>query len=181
MHRTISFTIEGEPVPKGRHRPAGNTIKRALEFLSDRTHLNLLQIITLRKILGAKQKFRTPTRTRGWEYAAGLQAKTAMRGQEPLQGPLILIAVFYLPRPKRIPKERKGLPACKPDDDNLLKSLKDSLNGICWKDDAQIVLGMQTKLYETDHIRPKTDVCIIETDFNEVLCFSQAFMSNLMN
>ena len=38
-------------------------------------------------------------------------------------------------------------PVTKPDTDNILKIIKDALNGVFWKDDAQVVHDEITKVY----------------------------------
>ncbi len=55
-----------------------------------------------------------------------------------LEGPLYMRATFYLAKPKSAPK-RKLHPDKRPDIDNYIKLLCDSLNSVCYRDDAQIV------------------------------------------
>lgn len=50
---------------------------------------------------------------------------------------LYLLICVYLVRPPSIPK-RRLFPTVKPDSDNFLKLVQDSLNGFAWYDDAQI-------------------------------------------
>jgi Holliday junction resolvase RusA-like endonuclease len=59
----------------------------------------------------------------------GMAAKEAMKAAPtPLSGPLELEVIFYMPRPKRLPKGAEGVPhICRPDTDNLLKSTQDAL------------------------------------------------------
>lgn len=64
---------------------------------------------------------------------------------EPLSGDLKVTLRFYLNPPKRKVRER---PSVKPDLDNLTKAVKDSGNGILWKDDSQIVQIEAEKLYD---------------------------------
>ena len=51
--------------------------------------------------------------------------------------PLKLEATFYRARPKSLPK-RVILPVSKPDTDNLLKTLKDAMEGLVYPNDSQI-------------------------------------------
>ena len=68
-------------------------------------------------------------------------ARAAYSGP-PLEGPLTLTLEFVLPRPQAMRWKSKPMPrvahAKKPDIDNLVKSLLDSLGGLVWLDDAQI-------------------------------------------
>ena len=70
----------------------------------------------------------TPDKTRIYENSLALAARLAMRGRTLLEGPLTVVVYAF----RSIPPTRR------PDADNHLKIL-DALNGICWKDDAQIV------------------------------------------
>lgn len=56
----------------------------------------------------------------------------------PLDGPVSVDVVFYLPRPKSAPK-RVIVPATKPDADKLVRSTLDALSKIAYTDDARIV------------------------------------------
>ena len=69
-------------------------------------------------------------------------ARLAIRN--PIEGPVSLSAVFEFERPKS--HYGKTLKASapvyhtqRPDVDNLIKTVLDGLNGIAWKDDAQVV------------------------------------------
>ena len=62
----------------------------------------------------------------------------------------------YMSIPKSWPKARKRLaaaghvrPIVKPDDDNIAKIIRDALNGLAWRDDAQVVDGHTKKFYTT--------------------------------
>ena len=75
-------------------------------------------------------------------------------GQPVLLGALALQVRIVVSVPLSWPKKRQaaalaGLerPTGKPDADNTLKLLADALNGIVWKDDAQIVDARVTKAY----------------------------------
>ena len=62
----------------------------------------------------------------------GYFALKAMAGREPLTGAIKLSAEFY--------KNRKGITTGQWGDvDNFLKAIMDSLTGICYEDDGQII------------------------------------------
>ena len=46
--------------------------------------------------------------------------------------------------------ENKIRPVTKPDTDNILKIVKDALNGVLWKDDAQVVSDKVEKFYSQE-------------------------------
>lgn len=56
----------------------------------------------------------------------------------PLDGPVSVDVVFYLPRPKSAPR-RVLVPATKPDADKLVRSALDALTKIAYTDDSRIV------------------------------------------
>lgn len=76
-----------------------------------------------------------------WRNAIASEARVwlAKNGAPaPLDGPVIVTATFYLPRPKSAPK-RVIFPATKPDLDKLTRALGDSLSGIAYTEDSRIV------------------------------------------
>lgn len=64
----------------------------------------------------------------------------------PLDEALCVEVVAYFARPKSKPK-RVLLPTGKPDVDNLLKTILDSLNKILWRDDAVVASATAKKRY----------------------------------
>jgi Holliday junction resolvase RusA-like endonuclease len=68
---------------------------------------------------------------------------------EPLMGALGLEVLFVHPRLKSEPKKRSGrkYKSTKPDLSNLVKSLEDGLEGVAFKNDAQIVSLSAEKVY----------------------------------
>lgn len=78
---------------------------------------------------------------------------------EPLEDALRMEIWFYRPVQKSISKKEHdrrttGLarPIVKPDTDNYIKSTLDALNGVLWKDDAQIV-DLNTHKFYSDNPR----------------------------
>jgi len=83
----------------------------------------------------------------------------------PTEKPTKLLCIFYMPIPKSWSK-KKRLAAVgeyhikKPDSDNLLKTIKDALNGIAYVDDSQVVITITHKLYAIDE--PCTKIYLVE-------------------
>lgn len=66
-------------------------------------------------------------------------SETAMTLRAPvLDGPVAMGLRFYFRRPKSVPKSRV-FPVVKPDLDKLIRGCMDSLTGILYRDDAQVV------------------------------------------
>lgn len=84
---------------------------------------------------------------------------------KPLEKPLVLSIRYYFPIPKaarwKTQAAKSGCfqKATNPDLDNLTKLVLDAMQGIFFRDDAQIVSLMATKLY---HDVPRTEVQLAE-------------------
>ena len=79
---------------------------------------------------------------RRWRRTVELFARRAMARRKLICGPLRLVVIFWLPRPKSLPRKIQK-PERKPDLDKLLRAIGDALEGIVYPHDAQIttVLG----------------------------------------
>lgn len=65
--------------------------------------------------------------------------------RELLTGAVAVVITAYLVRPK---SSKRADPTIKPDIDNIAKQILDALNGIAWKDDAQVVRLTVQKRYD---------------------------------
>lgn len=133
----INFTVIGEPVAKGRPKFS--------------THGGFARAYTPAATVEAERSF---------QYQA-LQH----RPTEPLQGPLSISIAVY--RSKGMPTSKKGRleaesglirPIKKPDTDNYVKLVLDSMNGLFWQDDAQVVEIHASKHYSE---RPRIEVKLV--------------------
>lgn len=93
------------------------------------------------------------TATRSYEGMLRAAAADAMDGRPPLDGPVLvkILAVFAVPASWSRRKRAEALdgitrPTVKPDGDNIMKCC-DALNGIVWRDDAQVVAWTGRKVY----------------------------------
>lgn len=123
MNRVYVFTIS--PVPKG--RPKFSTV-------------------------GGFPRAVTPSKTRRFEKQIAILATelNIKKNWKPITGkPIKVEIIFFLERPKHIPKSRT-LPIVKPDLDNLYKSVTDALNEIVWEDDNLICEAQIKKEYSSD-------------------------------
>lgn len=96
----------------------------------------------------------SPKKTMDYEKIVSNAAKIAMGQQEPLETPLSLYLYISMPIPESYSKKRRvdcltgsEQHTKRPDIDNIYKLIGDSLNGIVYKDDSQIVNLHVRKLY----------------------------------
>lgn len=123
---TFTFEIVGEPQGKGRPR------------FSTR---------------GGFVKTYTPEKTASYENFVKVCYLNKYKGQK-LDGEIIAEIIAYFSIPKSFSKkkrvqaiEEKIMPTKKPDTDNIAKTILDSLNGIAFEDDKQVVALLVKKLY----------------------------------
>lgn len=88
----------------------------------------------------------TPARTKEFQNQVRMHAKKHAP-KVLFKTPLSLQCDFYIAKPNR-PKFIHA--AVRPDIDNYLKAIMDSLNGIIWVDDSLIVMVTTAKYYTTD-------------------------------
>ena len=109
----------------------------------------------------------TPKETRDYEGTLRVQAMRIMQGQSrnPFQGALRVQVTAHMAIPRSWAKWLQGAakdglvhPTTRPDADNIVKML-DGLNGVVWRDDAQIVDVRVLKLYSE---RPRLVVEVTE-------------------
>ena len=123
---TFTFEIVGEPQGKGRPR------------FSTR---------------GGFVKTYTPEKTASYENFVKLCYLNKYKGQK-LDGEIIAEIIAYFPIPKSFSKKKRSeaiegkiRPTKKPDTDNIAKTILDSLNGIAFEDDKQVIALLVKKLY----------------------------------
>lgn len=134
----INFTIWGEPTAKGRPRFFVNR-GRAMAY--------------------------TPAQTRSAENNFRAQA-IAYKPAEPLSEALQIEIKAFRSIPLSWSKKRQAMaesgqimPDTRPDADNYAKLVLDAMNGIFWRDDAQIVKLKVEKHYST---KPRIEIVIKE-------------------
>ncbi|KVR05096.1 endodeoxyribonuclease RusA [Burkholderia ubonensis] len=117
--RRVEFVVPGKPVAKGRPRFARH---------------------------GAHVRTFTPEATERYENLVKMAARAAMRDTQPYEGPVRLIVNIGLPIPTSWSQKRQDAAAAgaigatkKPDADNVVKALKDGMNGVVYADDGQVV------------------------------------------
>jgi Holliday junction resolvase RusA-like endonuclease len=133
-----SFGISGAPVAKA--RPFGYRAK------------------------SGKTIFFTPTKTKNFEHLVRERAEKEIK--KPMQGPVSIEIVFFLPRPQRLMWKKRPMPVVpapkKPDIDNLAKTILDGLRGVAFIDDNQITIMHLYKRYHAGDRGPWTQIDIEE-------------------
>jgi Holliday junction resolvase RusA-like endonuclease len=124
----LTFTVHGHPKGKGRARFV-STPRGGRAF--------------------------TPAETVAYERMIAWLAKQA--GAQPVEGPLRMRLAIYMQIPQSATKKRRAemlagvdMPTKKPDLSNVLKAVEDGLNGIAYKDDAQIVSLIVDKFWSDE-------------------------------
>lgn len=110
----------------------------------------------------------TPNETIAYENWVKACYLEKYRGQKPLEKPLKVKIIAYYDIPQSVSKKKKLqmlhneiFPTIKPDTDNIAKSILDSLNGIAYLDDKQVVKLEVEKYYATS---PNVAVMIEELE-----------------
>lgn len=138
----IKFTVPGQPQGKGRARAS---------------------------TIAGRITLRTPERTVLYEnWTRSSVCAVLPEGYKPTDKQLLARVDMYYKIPKSGTKKVQAgrldgsiRPTIKPDIDNVLKAIFDSLNGIVYKDDSQIVMVMATKFYSDN---PRVEVTFTEDE-----------------
>lgn len=125
---TVSFTVHGKPQPQGSTRAF---IPRGWK----------------RAIITSANKNLKP-----WRQDVSDQARAAMGGAMPDEGPIHVTCKFYFLKPKSA-KKSVVYKITAPDIDKLLRGIFDGMTGICFRDDAQVVSCQSTKQFSASDER----------------------------
>ncbi len=115
----------------------------------------------------------TPAEVRKWQADFKHEAREQMKDRKPTEAAIEVQISIYLPVPKSMSAKRTKAallgylrPVTRPDCDNYCKAISDSLNGVVWLDDSQIVDLHVSKSYAE---KPSVMVEVIELiQLNEV-------------
>jgi Holliday junction resolvase RusA-like endonuclease len=126
-------------------------------------------------VLDAKGKPRITARvyqknTAEWWKAQVVTAAKDWRPMNPLEGPIQMRIVFWMPRPKRLMREKDPdgpiFHLSKPDTENLEKPILDALKLDGWfRDDSQVCVKHSAKYYHAKHGGgPGAEIYVTELD-----------------
>ena len=98
-----------------------------------------------------KVRFDSPEQSRN-KLTIGQIGAAAMAGRPPLECAVEVMVAAYWQWPKSMSEKKRRVYGsqyftARPDGDNIMKLLGDALNGIVWRDDAQIVTATVSKRY----------------------------------
>lgn len=131
----IDFTVYGKPEP-------GGSKKAFLPLKKEHHHLFVGAALAgglLRPVVVDAN-----SKAKAWQAEVKKAAEQAMAMRDPLLGPLHVEFVFGLERPKSVKREE---PTVRPDVTKLIRAVEDACTGIVWKDDAQIIRQIASKVY----------------------------------
>ena len=100
-------------------------------------------------------------------FKASVKLAWKQAGEQKLDGPICAILEFVFERPPKVAKKlgtgRLHKPK-KPDLDNLSKGVLDSLNGLAYHDDGQVVLLIASKHHAAESETPGVTVTLTTKD-----------------
>lgn len=103
----------------------------------------------------------TPQKTKDYEELIRIMARQAMGKLSPTKHACTIEVFEWRKVPtswSKAKREATPIPVCKPDLDNVLKSVKDALNGIVYVDDSQVSSALVVRRW--DDRRWGLDVCV---------------------
>lgn len=110
----------------------------------------------------------TPGKTIEYENLVRMAFAEKYPNAEPLTGEVFVAIMNYFAIPKSVSKKKRELmvntvvnPTKKPDLDNIAKAILDSLNGLAFIDDAQVVWLLISKSYA---VNPHAEVMIYDAE-----------------
>jgi Holliday junction resolvase RusA-like endonuclease len=136
---TVAFAVPGEPVPQLRARTVRNKWSgKIMSFSPDKctAHAEKIRLYALRAI-------------------------ESIPDFKPFDGPLEAEMWFFRSKPKSA-RKRDVLPLTRPDVDNYSRLTTDSLKGLVWTDDSQLVDVTLHKRYAEPGSEPRTEIRIFQ-------------------
>jgi len=147
MSKTTSFVVHGKPATQGSKR--GFVIrKKSGEIVTRPSGAPMVAMVE------------DNPRLKSWRAEVALAASQAFH-EPPMECPVMLEVQFIRPRPKtdyrtgknhhRVRSSSKSWPSNRPDGTKMVRAIEDSLSGILFLDDSQIVIELWSKEYGEDY------------------------------
>lgn len=125
---SIEFFVEGVPRTKGSSFSFVNPKTGKVVYVHDNKHLK--------------------------KWTAAVRFGALEKGCKPVAGPIYLTIVYFMPRPKShymkagcLKGDAPPFPISKPDVDKMERAILDSLSGVAYRDDSQVVHVSHGKAY----------------------------------
>ena len=160
----ITFTVFGVAVAKGSMKSFAYQLKnrKTGQPLLDRKGKPIYRAATTAE----------NPKTKNWEQLVAEAASRSLSGSGVLfHGPIRLAIMFYLQRPKSLPRTRMVPHLKKPDCTKLARGTEDALTGVVFRDDSQVVQLEISKHYAGIGESPRAVVTIEPLDAAERLFF----------
>jgi crossover junction endodeoxyribonuclease RusA len=116
----LTFDVVGRPAPQGSKKSIGNN-----------------RFVESSKFLPAWRK----------DVRVAAEHSVLVNGWARVSGPVELEVMFYLDRPSSISTVKRAYPIVPPDIDKLIRGVQDSLTGVVYDDDAQVIRVLAWKVY----------------------------------
>lgn len=144
----ITFRVYGDAKPAGSKTPCKPIMGKSGKMFTP-----------LRDSSGAKGK--------AWRQDVAKAATEAMKGRTIINGPVRVWATFFRPRPRghfntkgELKPSSPKYPLSAPDATKMLRGVEDSMKGIVWRDDAQVVEQFVYKRFATAEQTPGVVVTV---------------------
>lgn len=144
----IRIIALGAPEPKG----STKTVPLVRKFP--------VTIHTFKQLLTSVAVTSDNAKLKKWQRLVAGAAKSAMLGDRPIAGPVILEVVFFVVPPQKIPKERGGYPIVRDDVDKLARGILDALSGVAYTDDAVVVDLIARKRYAETPAHARAEILV---------------------
>lgn len=131
----IQFRVMGEPVPQGSMRAFITKSGRPIITHSNRN-------------------------TKEWRQRISTEAQARRPPQWEMETAILVNIDFFMPRPKSLPKKVEE-DVKRPDLDKLIRAVLDSLTGIFYNDDSQVVGIFASKKYAGKNVAPGCEIRIV--------------------
>lgn len=105
----------------------------------------------------------TNKKNKPWAQTVSAMAQQHRQDGCPFNGPIRVRLVFRMPIPKSIPKRRPSFMTKRPDLDKMIRSVKDALTGVLYRDDNQVVCVEAHKTYGEE---PGVTITVERIDLN---------------
>ena len=90
-----------------------------------------------------------PMKLKDWRSAINSVLQDKWEGP-PLEGAIHVTLDFLLLRPPSVSVKKRAFPSVKPDIDKLVRAALDAMKGVCYRDDAQVVVVKASKRYNAE-------------------------------
>lgn len=128
---TLNILVYGLPAPQGSKKFLGT-----FKGKDGRTHAKLGE---------------SSAKVAPWREAVKQAAIAARNGAAPIDGPVMVVMSFTMPKPKSAPKNRRTFPDKKPDLSKLVRSTEDALvDAGVLRDDSRIIACHSAKLFPNE-------------------------------